>query len=67
MMSEENEVSLVMKSDDASAFELGVVWKQGGQHSSHGMPQSGVKVVQDNFRQMVSGFPASLKEIASSQ
>lgn len=49
MVSEEDEVSLIVEGHDPSTLKVWVMWEEGSKHSAHGVPQAGVKVVQDNL------------------
>lgn len=49
MVSEEDEVSLIVEGHDPSTLKVWVMWEESSKHSAHGVPQAGVKVVQDNL------------------
>lgn len=49
MVSEENVVSLVMKSDYLSSFELRLMRKQTGKQSANSMSQTCAEIIEDDF------------------
>ena len=55
VVSEENEISLIVESDNSSAFELLVLGEKGGKQSTNFDTDFGVKVVQYKLRDMLSG------------
>mmetsp|Transcript_36 Transcript_36/g.39 ORF Transcript_36/g.39 Transcript_36/m.39 type:complete len:285 (-) Transcript_36:36-890(-) len=56
MMSDENEISLIMKSDHPSSRKLWSLRNQSCQHSSHSMTQSSIEIVQNNFWVMICRY-----------
>lgn len=52
-MSEEDVVTLVVKRDDSTTFELRVMWEESCKHSANCVTKTCREVIQDHFRQMV--------------
>lgn len=52
-MSEENVIPLIVKSDCSPSFELWFIVKQSAQHSTYRVPESGSKIVQNDFGTML--------------
>ncbi len=55
MVPEKNEVSLVVEGDDSSAFELRVLGEEGGKEPADLDTDFGVKVVENEFRDVLTG------------
>ena len=49
MMSEEDEISLVVKSDNSARGELGSLREERGQHATDAMSKHGIEVVEDEL------------------
>ena len=49
MMSEEDEISLVMKSDNSACCELGSLREERGQHATDPMSKHSIEVVKDKL------------------
>ena len=49
MSSKENKITLVVKSRNLTTLELRDVGEEGGKHSSDGVTEAGVEVVEDQF------------------
>lgn len=49
MSPEENEITLVVKSRNLTTLELWDMGEEGGKHSSDGVTETGVEVVEDQF------------------
>ena len=45
VMSNEDEVPLIMEGDDSSSPELWIIWEEGSKHSCHRVPQPRREVV----------------------
>lgn len=61
MMTEEYEIPLVVERDHASALELGVVWEERGERTTHCLPKAGVKIIEYHLWH-VAGWIASLPD-----
>lgn len=57
MMSEEDEVALVVESDDAAAVKFWLPGEESSQETFDAVSQSRVEVVQDQFRQVLRRVP----------
>lgn len=55
MVSEEDEVSLVVEGHYSSSFELGILWEQRGKESSDFDTDFGVKVIEYEFGYVLGG------------
>ena len=60
MMTEEDEVSLVVESYHTTAFELGVLREQGGEETAYLYAYFGVEVVQDHLGDVLTGHRVML-------
>ena len=67
MMSEEDEVSLVVEGNHTSSLELRVVGKQRSKHPTHGVTQPGGEVVQYHFGKVGGGSPVTLTSMTNKQ
>lgn len=54
MMSKENVVALVVKSDYSTAMEFRVMWEETGEHSRYCPTESCIEVVEDDLRAVLS-------------
>ena len=61
MVSEEDEVPLVVPGDDAAPIKLRVVRAERGEQATHAMTETRVKVIENHLRQVVSRVVTTLK------
>ena len=61
MVSEEDEVSLVVEGDHSPAGELGDLGEPGGQQSPHAVTQSSREVVQNHLWSVLRDLPVTLQ------
>jgi hypothetical protein len=54
-VSKENEISLIVKSDNSSSFEFRVLGEERGKESANFDTDFGVKIIEDEFRDVLSG------------
>jgi hypothetical protein len=60
MLTDKDVVTLIMESDHTTTNELWIVWKQGREHTTNGMPQSRAEVVEDQLWDMICRATMSL-------
>ena len=60
MLSEEDVISLIVKSDNASAMKLRIVRIKSRKHSSDAMTDASVEVIEDQLRHVISQLTAIL-------
>ena len=65
MMSEEDEISLVVKSDNSACCELGSLGEESCQHAADPMSKHGVEVVKDKLGVRVAGSCTMTNNTAS--
>jgi hypothetical protein len=54
-MSEEDEISLIVESDDSPSLEFWILWEERSKESSDFNTDFGVEVIEDKFGYMLSG------------
>jgi len=61
MLSEENEIALVVKRDDTTALELRIMWEQRGKYSGKRAAEPCVEVVENHLGHVARHLPTPLQ------